>query len=61
MARWNAFPHADKKYEYTPATLKKHWARLHRGDCEPSRRTTQSSPRGSTTTRAASSRLPKRA
>ena len=35
MARWNAYPHADKKYEYTPATLKKHWARLHRGDCEP--------------------------
>lgn len=34
MARWTAFPHADKRYEYTPATLKKHWARLHRGDCE---------------------------
>jgi len=35
MARWTAFPHADQRYEYTPATLKKHWARLHRGDCEP--------------------------
>ncbi len=35
MAKWTAFPHADKQYEYTPATLKKHWARLHRGDCEP--------------------------
>ncbi|MCD6734613.1 MAG: hypothetical protein LT103_13600 [Burkholderiaceae bacterium] len=35
MARWIAFPHADKHYEYTPATLKKHWPRLHRGDCEP--------------------------
>ncbi len=35
MARWTAFPHADKQYEYTSATLKKHWARLHRGDCEP--------------------------
>lgn len=34
MARWTAFPHADKRYEYTPATLKKQWARLHRGDCE---------------------------
>ncbi len=35
MARWTAFPHSDPRYEYTPATLKKHWARLHRGDCEP--------------------------
>ena len=35
MARWTAFPHIDRHYEYTPATLKKHWARLHRGDCEP--------------------------
>jgi len=34
MARWTTFPHADERYEYTPATLKKHWARLHRGDCE---------------------------
>jgi tetratricopeptide (TPR) repeat protein len=35
MAKWTPFPHADKAYQYTEATLKKHWARLHRGDCEP--------------------------
>jgi tetratricopeptide (TPR) repeat protein len=35
MAKWTAFPHADAAYAYTPATLKKHWARLHKGDCEP--------------------------
>lgn len=35
MAKWIAFPHADKAYQYTETTLKKHWARLHRGDCEP--------------------------
>jgi len=35
MAKWTAFPYADEAYAYTPATLKKHWARLHRGDCEP--------------------------
>jgi len=35
MAKWTAFPHADKAYVYTAATLKKHWERLHRGDCEP--------------------------
>jgi hypothetical protein len=35
MAKWTKFPHAEKAYEYTPATLKKHWARLHTGDCEP--------------------------
>lgn len=35
MAKWTAFPHADKAYDYTEATLKKHWARLHRGDAEP--------------------------
>jgi len=34
MAKWTAFPHADKAYAYTTATLKKHWDRLHRGDCE---------------------------
>ncbi|MBX7201201.1 MAG: hypothetical protein K1X51_17680 [Rhodospirillaceae bacterium] len=32
---WTPFPHADKAYAYTAATLKKAWARLHRGDCEP--------------------------
>lgn len=35
MAKWIAFPHADKAYQYTDASLKKHWTRLHRGDCEP--------------------------
>jgi tetratricopeptide (TPR) repeat protein len=36
MARkWAKFPHADKAYAYDAAGLKKQWARLHRGDCEP--------------------------
>ncbi|MCO5099557.1 MAG: hypothetical protein M9885_01455 [Burkholderiaceae bacterium] len=35
MAKWVDFPYADARYEYTPATLKKRWSRLHRGDCEP--------------------------
>jgi tetratricopeptide (TPR) repeat protein len=33
--KWAKYPHADKAYVYDPAELKKHWARLHRGDCEP--------------------------
>jgi tetratricopeptide (TPR) repeat protein len=33
--RWKAFPHPAKEYDYAPDALKKHWARLHRGDCEP--------------------------
>ena len=33
--RWIAFPHAEKAYAYDAAGLKKHWAHLHRGDCEP--------------------------
>ena len=32
---WTKFPHADKAYAYDVAALKKHWERLHRGDCEP--------------------------
>jgi len=32
--KWTKFPHADKAYAYDAASLKKHWARLHRGDCE---------------------------
>ena len=32
---WNRFPHADKAFAYAGAALKKHWDRLHRGDCEP--------------------------
>ena len=35
MAKWKAFPHADKAYVQTAASLKKHWERLHRGDREP--------------------------
>ena len=32
---WAKFPYADKKYQYTVATLKKAWDRLHKGDSEP--------------------------
>ena len=32
---WAKVPHADKAYEYDDAALKRHWDRLHRGDCEP--------------------------
>lgn len=36
MARkWIRFPHPAKAYSYDAAGLKKQWARLHRGDCEP--------------------------
>lgn len=36
MARkWAKFPHPDKAFAYDAAGLKKNWARLHRGDCEP--------------------------
>lgn len=31
---WAKFPHADKKFHYTPASLRKSWDRLHRGDAE---------------------------
>ena len=33
--KWAAFPYPDKAYAYDAAGLKKNWARLHRGDCEP--------------------------
>jgi len=33
--KWTKFPHADKAYSLAAAGLKKHWPRLHRGDCEP--------------------------
>jgi len=32
---WTKFPHAQKKFEYTRASLKKSWDRLHKGDAEP--------------------------
>ncbi len=35
MAKWTAFPYDNSAFVYTPATLKKHWARLHSGDAEP--------------------------
>ena len=35
MAKWTAFPSDNSAFVYTPATLKKHWARLHAGDAEP--------------------------
>ena len=34
MAKWTAFPHAGD-YTFDAASLKKNWAHLHRGDCEP--------------------------
>ena len=34
-ASWAKFPYPDKAYLYEGANLKKHWDRLHRGDCEP--------------------------
>jgi hypothetical protein len=35
MAKWTAFPHDAAAYTYDAAVLKKKWARLHAGDCEP--------------------------
>lgn len=32
---WAKFPYPDPSYTYTAASLKKAWARLHAGDCEP--------------------------
>ncbi|MFC5520610.1 hypothetical protein [Polaromonas jejuensis] len=34
MAKWTAFPHAGD-YAFDATSLKKNWARLHQGDCEP--------------------------
>ena len=33
--KWVKFPHDASDYAYDTAALKKNWARLHRGDCEP--------------------------
>jgi hypothetical protein len=33
--KWNAFPHADRAYDYAGAALEKNWERLHAGDREP--------------------------
>jgi tetratricopeptide (TPR) repeat protein len=35
MAKWIAFPYDADAYTYDAAALKKHWARLHKGDAEP--------------------------
>ena len=35
MAKWTAFPYDADDYTYDAAALKKHWARLHKGDAEP--------------------------
>jgi tetratricopeptide (TPR) repeat protein len=32
--KWARFPHPDKAYSYDAAGLRKHWPRLHKGDCE---------------------------
>src|SRR5262250_1584977 len=32
---WAKFPYSDRKFQYTGATLKKSWDRLHKGDAEP--------------------------
>ncbi len=34
MAKWTPFPHSGD-YTFDTTSLKKHWARLHQGDCEP--------------------------
>jgi tetratricopeptide (TPR) repeat protein len=33
--KWKAFPHPAKGFTYAGDALKKAWAELHRGDCEP--------------------------
>ena len=33
--KWVKFPYTDQAYVHDAAGLKKHWARLHKGDCEP--------------------------
>lgn len=33
--KWKSFPGKEEKFDYAGPALEKHWARLHRGDCEP--------------------------
>ena len=33
--KWAKFPHADGAFAFDALALKKHWPRLHKGDCEP--------------------------
>ncbi|MFY7863240.1 hypothetical protein [Roseateles sp.] len=35
MAKWTAFPYDNTAFQYSAASLKKNWARLHAGDAEP--------------------------
>lgn len=35
MSRWTPFPHDASAYTHDAASLRMHWARLHRGDAEP--------------------------
>ena len=35
MAKWTAYPHAQKDFTYSIDALKKAWGGLHAGDCEP--------------------------
>ena len=35
QAKWNTFEGRTDGFDYEGASLKKNWARLHRGDCEP--------------------------
>jgi hypothetical protein len=60
-AKWKSFPHPAKAFAYPGEALKKNWDRLHRGDCEPFRRTRQSRRRGGISTRASSPRRSPRA
>ena len=33
--KWKSFPGNDADFNYAAVALKKHWTRLHQGDCEP--------------------------
>jgi tetratricopeptide (TPR) repeat protein len=35
QAKWRSFPHPNPAFSYEGVALKKHWHKLHRGDCEP--------------------------
>ncbi len=35
QAKWKKFEGGNEDFDYGGAALKKHWPRLHRGDCEP--------------------------
>jgi tetratricopeptide (TPR) repeat protein len=35
MSKWNDFPYEQAAFEFTAASLKKAWKKLHQGDCEP--------------------------